>query len=197
MKNVSIIAIWGIAIFYVCTLFYYGKWKSSALITGDPSGYYGYLPAAFLYHDLKNLKITEEVAGKYKPDLNKADEMIAGTWLTNGNFVDKYSMGIAMLHLPFFLLASLVSLFLGYPVDGFSVPFQILMYLGSIFYAISGLWFLQRVMKRFFNENIIAVTLITVALGTNLYCYVTHESIMAHSYLFFLYCALLWSTLKW
>jgi hypothetical protein len=155
-----------------------------------------YLPATFIYHDLNNLKTTQAIIEKYRPGLYR-DPLDRGILLDNGNMVNKYSMGIAMLNLPFFLVAFPVSVMLGYPQDGFSIPFQLSIYMASLFYVICGLFFLRLVLKKYFNDKVVSLVLLTLAIATNLYCYAIYESLMSHSYLFFLYSTLLYCTIKW
>ena len=193
----SVITIWIIAIFFLISFFSFGRWKNATLIGGDPLGYYIYLPATFNYHDLNTLKFTQAVANKYKTGYFLTKASVEGTLLPNGNLVNKYTLGLAILHLPFFFLGYLASLVLGYPADGFSLPYQILIYLGSIFYSIAGLFMLRSVLRRHFSEKVVLTILITLAAATNLYFYSVYESVMTHSYLFFLYCGLLLATIRW
>ena len=61
--------------FWVCAVllaggafFYYPKWEQSgteATISWDVAGYYLYLPAVFIYGDLKHLSFGEEMLQKY------------------------------------------------------------------------------------------------------------------------------------
>src|SRR6478609_5382289 len=80
---------------------YYPKWKkgsTEATISWDVSGYYFYLPSILIYHDIKELKFTDAIIDKYKPtnDMNQAFRS------ENGNYVMKYSSGLAVVYLPFF-----------------------------------------------------------------------------------------------
>jgi hypothetical protein len=57
-----------------------------------------------------------------------------------------------------------------------------------------GLFFLQKALRRYFSEGVVAMTLLTVFLGTNLFHYATREPGMSHVYSFFLFAFLLWHT---
>ena len=101
--------------------FYYPKWKlgrSEATISWDVSGYYLYLPATFIYKDLKNLDFYNDVRDKYNftPDFQQAY-----LHRENGNYVMKYSMGQAIHLAPFFFCAHLYAINSEiYQADGYS-----------------------------------------------------------------------------
>jgi hypothetical protein len=78
-----------IAVFYT-TFIYYPKWKNTgteATISWDVSGYYYYLPAIFIYNDLKKLGFKDSIEAKYKP----AGSFYQAFLHANGNYVMKYS----------------------------------------------------------------------------------------------------------
>jgi len=83
------------------SLIYYPKYKApqaEATLGWDVSGYYMYLPAAFIYQDLKKVEFRDEIMKAYEPtpDFQQAYPY------KNGNWVMKYSMGQAVMYLPFF-----------------------------------------------------------------------------------------------
>jgi len=50
---------------------HYPKWrmqKTEATIGWDVTGYYSYLPAIFIYKDLKQLSFYSKIAEKYNPN---------------------------------------------------------------------------------------------------------------------------------
>ena len=53
---------------YLASLFYYAPWRWAVVGGGDPWGYYVYLPAAFLHHDLASLEKTVAVRRQYRPE---------------------------------------------------------------------------------------------------------------------------------
>jgi hypothetical protein len=79
--------------FIACVHFlYYPKWQqdgAEATISYDVSGYYMYLPAVFIYEDLKEVKFLDEVIAQYRPT---ADPYQVFTH-ESGNKVMKYSIG--------------------------------------------------------------------------------------------------------
>lgn len=96
-------------------------------------GYYLYLPTTMIYHDLS--MINDGVILELMEQCKSSATFYQGMKMSDGNYVMKYSMGMAILYLPFFLLAWIGSLLLDYPVDGFSAPFQYTMFYGSICYS--------------------------------------------------------------
>lgn len=67
----------------------------------DVAGYYLYLPATFIYHDLKGLEFRDSVFMPYgfTPDFQQASRHPE-----TGNFVLKYSSGQAVMMLPGFII---------------------------------------------------------------------------------------------
>jgi len=102
---------------------------SDNTIRSDGTGYYAYLPAIFIYNDLQFDFLD-----------NKAlvnDDGASRVKLDNGKIVNKYACGLALLQLPFFLIAYLLSFLFGQPIDGYSHFFQYLFLLGNTVYFFS------------------------------------------------------------
>lgn len=176
--------------------FAYPKWKlsgSNATISWDVTGYYLYLPAAFIHQDLAKLGFKDEMMKKYRP----AGSFYHAVQLENGNYVMKYPIGLAIQMFPSFLLGLLIAKIGAYPVDGFSYPFQLCITWGSIFVAFIGLWFSRKILLRYFDEKVTAVTILLLAFATNYLNYAAIDGAMAHNYLFTLYTLLIWTTIKW
>ena len=84
---------------------YYPKWEkpwSEATISWDVSGYYHYLPAIFIYHDIKQQNWMNDINSKYLP--SPAYDQAFGHH-DSGNKVNKYAIGQAVLYSPFFFAA--------------------------------------------------------------------------------------------
>ncbi len=166
---------------------------TEATLAWDVSGYYLYLPAIFIYKDLKQVKFLPGILEKYTPSFapDQAYPCAAG-----GNQVMKYPAGMAVLYLPFFLLAHLLASVLGYPADGFSLPYQVCIHLGSVLVAVLGLWFLRKNLLHFFSDRTAGIVLALVALGTNFFNYATFDAAMPHVYLFALLALLIHFTIR-
>ena len=129
---------------------YYPKWNKSqteATISWDVSGYYFYLPAVFIYKDIQQVAFRDAIHEKYRP----ASAPYQAFQHPSGNFVMKYSCGLAVQYLPFFLAAHALAPALGYPADGFSRPYQAAIGWGSLLIALIGLWLLRKNLLRYFS----------------------------------------------
>ncbi len=194
----SLFALLIIVIFFLIAHFYfYPKWQKTgteATIGWDVSGYYMYLPATFIYKDLKGIEFKDEILDKYKPtpDLQQAYQH------SNGNYVMKYSMGQAIHYLPFFVIAHIqASRSSRYEADGFSLPYQFWISMSALFYAFLGLCLLRSILLEYFDDHIVAITLVAVALGSNYLNYSAIDGAMTHNTLFFLYALLVYVTIRW
>lgn len=177
-------------------VFYYPKWnqgQTEATISWDVSGYYFYLPAIFIYNDIHQVAFREEIHQKYRP----ASAPYQAFEHPSGNYVMKYSCGLAVQYLPFFLTAHALAPVLGYPADGFSRPYQVGIGLGSLLVALLGLWLLRKNLLRYFNDTATAITLLLIVFGTNYLDYAAINGAMTHNYLFTLYAALVALTIAY
>jgi hypothetical protein len=196
MKSPSLVALWlSFAIIAASSLLYFPKWKmqgTEATISWDVSGYYMYLPAAIIYHDMKDLAWWDGIAAKYNPGPGMGQAFKH----PSGNYVMKYPMGQALQFLPWFLTAHALAEPLGYPADGFSRPYQMAVSWGGLIIAFLGLWFLRRILRQYFSEQVTAFTIISVAVGSNYLEYAGVTGAMTHNWLFTLNCMLIWLSIQ-
>lgn len=196
MSKLSLFAFVAGALFIVsASFFYYPKWKNigaEATLSWDVSGYYAYLPAAFIYHDLKEAEFLDKAIQDYKPTPTR----MQGFEHPSGHFVMKYSMGQALQYLPWFLCAHALAEPLGYPADGFSKPYQYAIGWGSLLVAIIGLWFARRNLLEYFSDRVTALVLLLLVVGTNYLNYTAFDGAMTHNWLFTAYSLLIFSTIK-
>jgi len=172
---------------------FYPKWEKSggeALISWDVYGYYSYLPAIFIYKDIKKQVFLDTIVKKYHP----ADDHKPGYASKNGNWVMKYSSGMAVVYLPFFTAANLLAKPLGYPQDGFSLPYQFFIQLGGVLFALIGLWYFRKLLLLFYNDIVVATCMLLLAFGTNYLDYSAIDVGMSHSWLFTIYVFLVLNT---
>jgi hypothetical protein len=161
-------------------------------VRSDGFEYYVYAPAIVIHHD---------------PTLERlARDCCAGTfpgpigilrWPSTGRLVDRHTMGVALLVLPFFVAGHLLTLWSNMPRDGFSQFYAHASGIAAIFYLAVGLLLLKRQLRRFFEPAVVLVTLASIVLGTNLFHYATYDSLFSHVYTFFLVCCLLHLTARW
>lgn len=163
------------------------RWKS--IVLSDGKGYYAYLPALFIYHDL-NLGFYDKIEQDYYYKNTYYDYRASDA---QGHVIDKYFCGTALLMLPFFLIAHVLSFTLGLPVDGYSMLYPIFINIATIFYLTVGLFYLKRLLRFFTpHPDIITFVLIAFVFGTNLFYYAITEPAMSHVYSFFCITALIY-----
>lgn len=173
--------------------FFLANWEKSFILTWDVFGYYLYLPALFIYNDLGDLNFVPEILQTY---YNNADFYYAAT-LPEGGKVLKYPAGMSVLYAPFFFLGHLAAKLLGYPADGYALPYQFAMAMGSIAFVGLGLVVLRNVLRKYFSDITVALSLLIIVLATNLFNYTAYDGPMPHAWLFTLYALVLWVTEKW
>ena len=141
----SLLAVGFIALFI---LFFRFCFPHNNPISYDVFGYYLYLPFTFIYHDLglSNIEQLHQLMDTYEPSVTfyQATRGPLGFWIM------KYSMGMAILYAPFFFLSHLFALFSAYPADGFSMPYQWGIIIGSTVYTLIGIFVLRKVLLKFF-----------------------------------------------
>ncbi|HVA97642.1 MAG TPA: hypothetical protein VNG53_02005 [Bacteroidia bacterium] len=181
---------WFIILCVIYTNASYQYWNSdNRIIKDDVIGYYGYLPATFIYHDT-SLKFTDKLPKKLHDEI---------WYLTSakGVRVFKYTCGLAILYSPFFFAAHLCAKVFGYDANGYTVPYKIGLIISCIFYLAVGLFFLRKILSKYFPNAIVSMTCLATVLGTNLFCYVTFEPPLEHVYGFCMFAAFIYYTIKW
>jgi len=193
MKNkLSAISLIVISVTIIIAVF---KYPQSNIFAYDNFGFYMHLPNTFVYHDitLKDISIIEQINNKYNltPTFYQLDR------LENGNTIDRFFMGISILILPFFFIGHIIALIFGYNIDGYSEPYQWAIIFSGIFYAITGFFFLRKIILKFLNDLSASVTLIVFFYGTNIFFFSTLGNPFPHVYLFTLYALLIYYTILW
>lgn len=142
----------------------------------DPLGYYHWLPGTFLKGDWSTLPYVH--------------------YLPNGKGLSLFTMGVAIMQAPFFLLALLYCKVVGITPTGFELPFVFARLVASASYCSAGAAILFNVLRRYWSTAWVLISLGLLLLGTNLYYYAVHDGGMSHIYSFFLFAALLLLTLR-
>jgi hypothetical protein len=157
----------------------------------DVFGYYLYLPKFFsegnlLFHDLSWVNTLNE-SYKCSPTIYQL------SLINNEHYVIRYSIGMSLIYLPFYLIGYIIALIFGYIPDGFTNPFQWSVFFGSIIITISGFVLLQKFLRIYFPNKIVQLTLICMYFGTNMLVHTSMygTNLMTHNYLFALYAFLL------
>jgi len=160
----------------------------------DALGYYMYQPGFLIYGDVKNLLWLPQIDSIYHVT---GGNLYQANKISNGNYVFKYLGGICILQLPFFYIGHTIAKYENVSRDGFSWPYQYSIMFGAIFWFFIGLLFLRKVMLNFFSDLITCITILLLFLTTNLPQYISIDGAMSHSWIFPVYCFVLWLTYKW
>lgn len=188
-----------VAALLLSVLLVFSHWREDALqtLTWDAFGYYIYLPATLIQGDptIQDPQPIRDLTDKYQLPV----ATIYYQPLENGRHVMKYSMGMAVLYSPAFLVAHGIAKATGQPADGLSPPYQYAVLYWSMLIALVGLWVLRRVLVKLYDPWIATCVLVAIGVGTNYYMHVMRagDSVMTHSYLFTGYALVLHLTIRW
>ncbi|MEZ5017974.1 MAG: hypothetical protein R2800_13025 [Flavipsychrobacter sp.] len=175
------------------SFFFYPKWTHEdveRVIEYDVTSYYWYLPAAFIYDDIEGDKPLPPNAVN---DHKRAKSQLVHDVESN-HYIPNYSIGMAVMYLPFFTIAHILSVPLGYAANGFSTPYQLALQLGSVFMALLGMWYYRKLLLRLYSDKVTAVMLLLLVVGTNYLNYTAIDGAQTHNWLFTLYALLLLNT---
>jgi hypothetical protein len=154
---------------------------SKGIIEADGKGYYAYLPAIFIYKDL-NFGFFDRIENVEYQNKNLYYNY---RYTVEGHVIDKYYAGTALCMSPFFLIGHVITLLSGYPADGYSRYYTLMVNLGAIFYLALSLVFIRKLLLTFnIRISYISMTLLALVFGTNLFYYTVIEFSMSHIYSF-------------
>ncbi len=178
-ESVRFFTILFLVLFVLAFIFRYWNGGYHNIVNSDGRGYYAYLPAIFIYHDL-------DYEFFYNGTLNLEKEYTSNfLFLIDGHDVIKYPSGMALLLIPFFLLAMILSFLTLQPVDGYSFWFQICVSLGAITYTTLGaVWLRQTLLKLKSDRKAALVVTLSIIFGTNLTIYCVRDPSISHAYSF-------------
>jgi hypothetical protein len=135
------------------------------VMSSDMEGYYQYLPYTFF----KEKDITQmRWAKPYGKDKT----------------LNVFTCGVAILELPFFLIAHGISEFLEMEERGYNSAYFMSVLFAAIFYVFIGLYYLFKALNRFFPPRVSFITVVLIFLATNLYYYTGMSPGMSHAYSF-------------
>lgn len=188
-----------ILLLYIFSFQKYADYNGVIKSGGDSWGYYAYLPATLIYHDLGNLQKTIAKRSEYSPNSVTKEAngylRIEEAHAYQKNTIIKYTNGIAILYAPFFIVAHIFCKLINlYPADGFSSPYNWAVSIASLLYALLGLYLLWRLLSRYFSQTICLITITIIAAGSNLYYFSVLNTGMSHGFLFMLYVVCLFAT---
>ena len=182
----SRLAIWLSFLFIILGLVRYQPERTEPLISWDVTLYYYYLPAYLKYQDPGATGEWNELLREHNVTPPGEGEKLPG----------KMSLGLSYLYLPFYLMANVSAGLFGYPADGFSPPYDLALIIGGIVAFMIGIGFLRRILLQIFSEWVVALTLILLFIGTNLWVFTLWRGANPHVWIFSLMAILLWLTLR-
>ena len=191
INRYSLIAVIAIAVVIFSSKVFFPQ---NNILASDNFGYYLHLPARFIYDDVA-LKgdWVNVINGKY----NNTSTFYQLTQTPKGGTIDRFFCGMAILWTPAFFAGHWTAGLLDYPADGFSAPYQWALILYGAIFAIIGLIYLRKVLLKFFSDGVTAITLLIMFLGTNLFFFTGIGNDVPHVYIFTLFAALIYYTIKW
>jgi len=168
------------------------------LIHGDGVGYYAYLRAPLIQHDLQ-----------FEPDwrhgnlafvrnrINSADQLTSDQFTPTGHINNLFSVGPAILWAPFFLIAHaavlIVNRFGGnLAADGFSLPYRVLVAFGSAFYGFCGLVLSYLLARKYVHASWALLATLGVWIGSSLPVYMYFDPFWSHAHSAFAVALFLW-----
>jgi len=148
------------------------KWKYEGtavnFMGGDARDYYSSLVSLFITHDFTSQQASEWYHLK-----------------TATGTINVHPVGVALLLLPFFAAGYGTAALLKYPMDGYSLPFQIAVATAALVYAAIGLYYIKKLFQMLgVRELISALIILLIYFGTNLLNYTISEAGMSHVYSF-------------
>ena len=112
------------------------------------------------------------------------------------HWVNQYTYAVALMEMPFFLVAHIYEKISGLPADGYSKTYIWAIFFSGIFYTFWGLWLIYKVLIRYVSPLIATISLAALVLGTNLFWFTFGQIGMSHTPLFFLYALLVYCTVR-
>jgi len=167
------------------------RWLKKDVIAHDVAHYYSYLPAFFYAHDLSLSFLSDTL------DSSVESTLYAPNRTADYHPVLKMTMGMAMTYLPFFGLAHVYCKIFGIAPNGISEPYHFTLLFCTLLYFVIGLYFLHKVLRRFFPESLVCWGLFCICFGTNVFYYLTIGAAMAHTTEFALISVFLFLMIRW
>jgi len=166
------------------------KWETpDGVFAADVKGYYGFLPAAFINHDIQLI----DDAPYHAPEGTRIWYLVD----EDGNRYIKYTCGLAILYSPFFAIAHSLAEPMGYAADGYSLPYRFALAMSALFYLLLGLIFMARLLLRYFSDRAVATTVLIVFLGSNALHYYTGNMTYSHGYSLAMIAVFLYYSVRW
>lgn len=168
------------------------------LVHGDGVGYYAYLRAPLIQHNLQfeedwrhaNLSFVENRVGpdnQFRPD----------QYTTTGRLGNLFTVGPAILWSPFFLVAHVTvlaadALGANIPADGFSFPYRMLVAFGTAFYGFCGILLSYLLARKYLNSTWALLATVGIWACSSLPVYMYFNPFWSHAHSAFIVALFLW-----
>jgi hypothetical protein len=168
------------------------------LVHGDGVGYYAFLRAPLIQHNLRfeedwrhgNLAFAES-------RLNSDNQLKPNQYTSTGYIGNLFTIGPAILWSPFFMLAHVTVLVADWfgaqiPADGFSLPYRVLVAVGTAFYGFWGLLLSYLLARKFVKPLWAFLATLGIWLGSGLPVYMYFNPFWSHAHSAFIVALFLW-----
>jgi hypothetical protein len=163
-------------------------------ICGDARGYYAWLPAIFIYHDL-NFHFFDSVEKRDSTcGVNIQANIQDYRHIFEGIDCDKYYPGASLMMLPFFAIAHFTTLHAtAYPANGYTLLYFKVMPFCCDFYFLLGMLFFLMILDKLKCTTLQkCLTIIFLIFGSNIVFYIVDAPLYSHVYSFALISAFLY-----
>lgn len=172
-------------------------------VRADGVGYAMYLPAWVVHHSFGVEAAAVARFGEEVPAWTGCERVGE-----ERRMVDRYGVGVAVMALPFFLVAHFLTWWMQapgalewwayqFPLDGFSGFYPHAMGLSGLFWMWVGVVVSHWHLRRYFSKGTALWTAGLLVFGTNLLHYMAAESVLSHGYSYALFALLLAAVDRW
>jgi hypothetical protein len=168
------------------------------LVHGDGVGYYAYLRAPLIQHNLRFEEDWRHANPGFVGLRMGPDNRLHADQYTNTGYLDNlFTIGPAILWTPFFLLAHMAVLTADrfdahIPADGFSLPYRVLVAFGTAFYGFCGLLLSYLLASKFLDPSRALLATLGIWAGSSLPVYMYFNPFWAHAHSAFAVALFLW-----
>ena len=106
--------------------------------------------------------------------------------------LSKYTCGVAILQIPFFIIADKLAPSFGYEPNGFTPIYYKLLDVAAVFYLLLGFYFLEKFLRTRSKGAGSVLVVLSLVFATNLFYYAVDETGMSHVYSFALFSVFLY-----
>jgi len=157
----------------------YGTGLNSPVVRSDGFGYYSYLPAMLVDHDLSYSTLQANL-----PPHTYLGSFGIARHPRTGKLFTKYPIGTAIMESPSYLVAYVGAKVTGQPASGYSPVFQYANVASSIGWLLVGILLAYGALRRWFSEGVCLLAITLLVFATNLFHYATYDGSFSHVYSF-------------